>query len=255
MEYTCECGHTFEYEEKDIKSHYLMCGDSTKVEDVEKLMNGQKADMVFTDPPYGVGYDGGAKKRDNLENDENTTIYNSLSNTVGVCSATSALYIWCSPNKQPEVIGLLKSIGIDVRSFIVWVKNNATFSNFSMQYHAKYESLLYCFISGNSPEWYGENNEVTVWEANRAVKNEYHPTQKPVELSSRAIKNSSKKDDIVLDLFGGSGSTLIACEQLDRTCFMMEISEAYCDVIRKRYARLINQEEIWQDLTSAIIKP
>jgi DNA modification methylase len=239
-----------------LGKHRLMCGDSTDRESVEQLMNGQKADMVFTDPPYGVGYVGGAKKRDGLANDHSTQIYvDSLKQALRITHPNAAFYVWYSDNLSSEVHTIIQNTGLILRSVIVWVKNNATFSNFGIQYHVKHEPLAYCHKTGNTPHWNGVNNETTVWEEDRALKNEYHPTQKPVALASRAANNSCPPKGSVLDLFLGSGSTLIACEQTDRTCYGMELDPRYCDVIRKRYHKYVaDSEEGWEQATPVVNK-
>jgi DNA modification methylase len=116
-------------------------------------------------------------------------------------------------------------------------------SAFMSQYIPNYEPLLYCYKHGKSPKWYGANNEKCIWEQQVELKNRIHPTQKPVELPARAIKNSSQENGIVMDLFGGSGSTLIACEQLNRNCYMMELDEKYVDVIVNRYIKFKGTDE------------
>lgn len=259
MKYTCDCGHTFEYEEKDVKGHRLMVGDSTKIEDVEKLMNGQKADMVFTDPPYGVSYEGGQinqKKTKIIMGDDKPIkdlFYNFISNALVVTTDKGAFYIFFSfdNNNVLDVLTSVKSVGLRIKALLIWHKTNAGFGSLNHRYKQKHEPFLYCSKEGLAENFYGATNEVTIWDLKRDGLNKYHPTQKPVELSARAIKNSSKKEDIVLDLFGGSGSTLIACEQLNRTCYMMELDPKYCDVIRKRYWKFThdNNEEGWEDGT------
>lgn len=237
--------------------HRVMCGDSTDKASVELLMNGVKADMVFTDPPYGVDYDGGhavkGVRRDKLENDGTPDIYaDSLPNAVELSKDGAAFYVWYSDSKSLAVLQAVLQAGLEVRNHIIWNKNVAQFGAIGAQYKSKHEPCLYMFKRGKSPNWYGANNEVSVWDISRASKNEFHPTQKPVELVARAINNSSKYGDNILDLFLGSGSTLIACEQTDRTCYGMELDPKYVDVIRKRYAKFIGQEDNWQEVTKAI---
>jgi DNA modification methylase len=127
---------------------------------------------------------------------------------------------------------------IEIRSQIVWNKNMAQFGALSAQYKQKHEPCFYCFKKGNAPFWYGPTNEVTVWDVSRESKNEFHPTQKPIELPSRALNNSSKKGDCILDLFLGSGSTMVASHQLKRKCYGMELDPKYCQVIIDRMKKL-----------------
>lgn len=226
-----------------LGNHRLMCGDSTSITDVEKLMDGQKADMVFTDPPYGVDYDGGHatdKRRTKLENDDKTLMYSgALPIAFMVSKDGAALYLWFADRFAKDVLIALEECNYQVRTWIIWNKNLAQFGAIGAQYKPKHEPCIYAFKKGKSPFWAGTNNEVTVWDIKRHSKNEFHPTQKPVELPERALQNSSKSGDIVLDLFGGSGSTLIACEKVGRYARLMELDPKYCDVIVKR----------WEDFT------
>lgn len=228
--------------------HHLMCGDATKEEDVKVLMGGEKADMVFTDPPYGVDYSGGRSqllgkspahkkiKNDNLKLDEfNDFIYNSFSVINSYIKDGAAIYI-CHAD------GMAEQLLIMVKNFInfwkhgneiVWYKKQPTLGYNDYRY--AHECISYGW-KGNKHKFYGGMDEIDVWEFAKPHNNErLHPTQKPMELVAKAIQNSSKVHDIVLDLFGGSGTTLIACEQLNRTCYMMEIDPVYVDVIIKRW--------------------
>ena len=229
-----------------LGEHRVMCGDSTSSDDVAKLMNGEKADMVFTDPPYGVNYQGGAlTKRTKLDNDKkNTNIYQDfLPNIIIYTEDKAPIYIWHAAG-YADMASHLWDVGIEIRSQIIWNKNMAQFGALSAQYKQKHEPCFYCYKKGNAPYWYGPTNEVTVWDVSRESKNEYHPTQKPIELSLRSLNNSSKISDIVLDVFLGSGSTLIAAEKLNRKCYGMELDEKYCDVIIERWEQFTGQKAI-----------
>ena len=217
-----------------LGEHRVLCGDATKKEDVERLMDGQKADMVFTDPPYGVDYDGGMKKQNKLKNDNLGTEIYSLFMPYAVESLKDdgAFYVWYADATATATA--TADSGLVISAQIIWAKNHAQFMS-SAKYKGKHEPCFYAHKKGKTAKWYGENNEVTLWEYDRASKNEYHPTQKPIALSERANKNSSPKNGIVLDLFLGSGSTLIACEKTNRKCYGMEIDPHYCDVIVKRW--------------------
>jgi site-specific DNA-methyltransferase (adenine-specific) len=224
----------------EIGEHRLLCGDSTDSDAVARLMNGKKADMVFTDPPYGVDYEGGAMtKRTKLDNDQkNTNIYQEvLPNIIIFTNDKAPMYIWHAAG-YADMASHLWDNNIEIRSQIVWNKNMAQFGALSAQYKQKHEPCFYCFKKGNAPFWYGPTNEVTVWDVSRESKNEFHPTQKPIELSSRALKNSSKKGDCILDLFLGSGSTMVAAHQLKRKCYGMELDPKYCQVIIDRMVKL-----------------
>ncbi|MFA5197829.1 MAG: DNA modification methylase [Patescibacteria group bacterium] len=214
--------------------HRLMCGDSTKIEDVEKLMDGKKADMVFTDPPYNLSFNGGTRKDkfDTLINDDisiedwDTFIDTSLANILMFCNG--AVYV-CIDWRNYSVVFPKMSKLWKIYNCIVWVKNQLSMG---MRYRFRHEFIIYA----DNSDWQGKHSLTDVWDEDKDAYKEYkHPTQKPIALIARAVNNSSKIDNIVLDLFGGSGSTLIACEQTNRTCYMCELDEKYVDVIRKRY--------------------
>lgn len=230
-----------------LGKHRLMCGDSTSIDAVEKLMDGQKADMVFTDPPYGVSYDGGHNKKkrqgiiaDSLEGDNLTGLfYGALSTAIPCTKDGAAFYVWFASGKSIETFAALSELPLTLRAVIQWYKIKSGLGAFMSQYIPNCEPCMYLHKTGCSPAWYGPTNEKTVWELKKEARNNYHPTQKPVELPERAITNSSKQGDEILDLFGGSGSTLIACEKTGRSSRLMELDPKYCDVIIKR----------WQDFT------
>ena len=229
-----------------LGEHRVLCGDSTSEEDVSRLMNGEKADMVFTDPPYGVNYDGGHatdKRREKLKNDNSTLIYDdSVPNMFKHSKDEAALYLWFAATKSLQVLQVLQANNYVIRSWLIWNKNQAQFGAIGAQYKQKHEPCLYCFKKGQSPYWNGPNNEVSVWDEKRSRINEFHPTQKPVELSGRALANSCPASGLVLDLFLGSGATLIGAEQTKRKCYGMEISPNYCDVIVKRWENLTGKK-------------
>jgi DNA modification methylase len=231
-----------------LGNHRLMCGDSTSIDAVEKLMDGNKADMVFTDPPYGVDYDGGHatdKRRTKLDNDDKTLMYaGALPVAYMVSKEGAALYLWFADRFAKDVLMALEECNYKVRTWIIWNKNLAQFGAIGAQYKPKHEPCIYAFKKGHAPYWNGPNNEVTVWDVKRHSKNEFHPTQKPVELPERALENNSKAGDIVLDLFGGSGSTLIAAEKIGRMARLMELDPKYCDVIVKRWEDFTGKQAI-----------
>lgn len=226
--------------------HRLMCGDATKLEDVEKLMDSQKADMVFTDPPYNVNWDyrGKFKERglkpifnDNLkENEWDDFCNNFISNMLSVMKDGAVYYMcsgWHSLSMFEKHLFLNKA---KQRQLIIWAKNQFVMGKQSTDYHRQHEQLWYGWKEGAAHHWYGGHKESDLWEVKKVHNlSMIHSTEKPVALPFKAIKNSSKQNDVILDLFGGSGSTLIACEQLNRSCCVMELDPRYCDVIRKRY--------------------
>jgi len=230
----------------EIGEHRLLCGDSTCSDTVAKLMNGEKADMVFTDPPYGVSYTGGhnEKKRKGIENDtlqgkDLTNLFrDSLMNADLFSKDYSAFYIWYANGKAVETFLSFSELNLEVRAVICWYKVKSGLGAFMSQYIPNYEPCIYAFKKGNSPQWFGKSDEKTVWELKKESRNDYHPTQKPVELPSRAIGNSSKLQDIIYDCFLGSGSTMVASHQLKRKCYGMELDCRYADVIVKRMLKL-----------------
>jgi len=231
-----------------LGKHRLMCGDATKIEDVEKLMDGAKADMVFTDPPYNVDYGGeqspiwkqGIKK---IENDNLTPEgwLNFCKDTIAIIESfnNGPIYVCHAPGPDGRVIASELDKVFHWSATIIWKKDRLIPGRGHFQ--RQYEPIWY--------GWKGEHREqidrtaTDVWEITRAFKNDLHPTMKPIALVSQALQYSSFENQKVLDLFGGSGYTLIACEQTNRTCYMMELDPRYCDVIRKRYENYINNNK------------
>lgn len=236
----------------EIGRHRLLCGDSTDSDAVAKLMNGEKADMVFTDPPYGVSYEGGhnKKKRKGIENDtlqgiDLTNLFrDSLMNADIFSKDYAAFYIWYANGKAVETFLSFSELNLQVRAVLCWYKIKSGLGSFMSQYIPNYEPCIYAHKYGKSPQWFGKSDEKTVWELKKENKNEYHPTQKPVELPERAMKNSSKNNDIILDLFGGSGSTMVAAQQINRIGYIMEFDPKYCQVIVDRMLKLDPSIEI-----------
>jgi hypothetical protein len=230
-----------------LGNHRLMCGDSTSIDAVDKLMDGQKADMVFTDPPYGVAYEGGHNKKkrqgiiaDTLEGENLTGLFYGALSAAILCTKDGApFYVWYASSKSIETFASLAQLPLTLRAVIQWYKIKSGLGAFMSQYIPNCEPCMYLHKTKCSPAWYGPSNEKTVWELKKEPRNDFHPTQKPVGLPERAIQNSSKQGDEILDLFGGSGSTLIACEKIGRHARLMELDPKYCDVIVKR----------WEDFT------
>ena len=213
--------------------HRLMCGDSTDKETVELLMDGKKADMVFTDPPYNVAFNGRSGKFDVIENDDlsEEDFNNFIEETCQMIKHLDpdCYYVWCNW----ELYGVLQS-KLPFKSCIVWAKN---VFGLGRGYRHQHE---FCLFNGTIDDKI--TNESDLWEIAKD-SNYVHPTQKPVALCARALKNHMD-DENVVDLFGGSGSTLIACEQLDRTCYMMELDPKYCDVIIKRWEKFTGEKAV-----------
>jgi len=221
--------------------HRLLCGDSTSAADVGRLLEGGRADMLFTDPPYGVNYEGGhlnssdAKK---LRGDDSAQLYAEFL-PVALRFLDGPAYMWFAHSKAHEVFAALKVNRCEVSAVLVWHKTNATYAAMNSQYKQRHEPCVYFKGSGSTLRWVGKADESTLWEAQRDPANTMHPTQKPVCLAERAIRNHDVA--IVLDLFGGSGSTLIACEKTKRGARVMEIEPGYCDVIVKRWQSYTGQ--------------
>lgn len=238
--------------------HRLICGDSTDPAVIDRLMDGVKADMVFTDPPYGVAYTGGmqidngkikSNGKKQIKNDaldyENLYrfLYDVFTNIKMHSNNKSALYVFYAHSRSREFLNAFYDSGLKQRSIIIWHKTSGGFGDFMAQYMNAYEPCIYG-SNGESVNWYGATNEKTVWDMDKEKKCDLHPTMKPLELVGRAIKNSSKKGDLVLDTFGGSGSTLIACEQLNRKCYMAELDPKYCDVIIQRWEKFTGEKAV-----------
>lgn len=234
--------------------HRLLCGDATVVTDIEKLMDGKKADMVFTDPPYNVNYGASMKDtlrkkdgqksagrtimNDNLGDNFKQFLTDACANIVNFCKG--AIYICMSSSELHTLYNSFVESGGKWSTFIIWAKN--TFTLGRSDYQRQYEPILYGWPQGAKHYWCGDRDQSDIWEYNKPKVNDLHPTMKPIELVARAIKNSSKANDIVADFFGGSGSTLIACEQLNRVCYMSELDPKFCDVILTRWENLTGKE-------------
>ncbi len=228
-----------------LGDHRLLCGDSTSEDDLNAVMDGQLADMAFTDPPYNVDYGGSAKDKmrgksrhilnDNLGDDFYGFLKDALTNLLSVTKG--ACYIAMSSSELDTLQKAFRDAGGKWSTFIIWAKNHFTMGR--SDYQRQYEPILYGWKEGNDHFWCGARDQSDVWFVNRPNNNDLHPTMKPVELVEKAIRNSSKSRDVVLDLFGGSGSTLIACEKSGRSARLIELDPKYVDVIIRR----------WQDYT------
>lgn len=221
--------------------HRLLCGDATCREDVERVMAGARADMVFTDPPYGVNYEGGhfhsgdvniRRKREKLEADDSAQIYSDFL-PVALQFLDGPAYMWFAHSRGYDVFRSLHENECTVSAVLVWHKTNATYAAMNSQYKQRHEPCVYFKPKGSTLRWAGASTESTLWEENRDAQNTLHPTQKPVCLAVRAIGNHDVIT--VADFFGGSGSTLIACEKTARAARLTEIDPRYCDVIVKRW--------------------
>ena len=249
-----------------LGEHRLMCGDSTSAKDVEKLMNGESADLCVTDPPYNVAYQGGTKDKLTIENDNMSEedflefLEKVFANMRDALKEGGAFYVWHASSSQKQFMDALINNGLDIRQMIIWVKSSLVLGR--QDYQWKHEPCLYGWKDGASHYFIDVRSLTTVIEKeidemnreelvdalrelisqvstisyyDKPNKSELHPTMKPVGLIERQVRNSSKGGEIVLDLFGGSGTTLIACENLERKCRMMEYDERYAETIIRRW--------------------
>ena len=226
----------------EIGEHRLLCGDSTQADTFEKLMDGQLADMVVTDPPYNVAYEGKTKDALTIENDSmgNDDFYKFLYDFYTALTTAvkkgGAIYVW---HASSEVINFGKAMvdaGWLLKQQLIWVKNTMVMGR--QDYQWKHEPCLYGWLKGDGHKWYSDRKQTTVIEWDKPQRNGEHPTMKPIGLFSYQIENSSKQGDIVVDAFGGSGTTMVACEQLKRKAYVIEYDPKYCQVIIDRMIKL-----------------
>ena len=226
--------------------HRLMCGDSTQKEQVLRLMNNQEADMILTDPPYNVDYEGKTADALKIENDNmnETEFYNflldSFRNMYESVKYGGSVYVFHADTEGLNFRNAFKACGFKLAQCLVWVKN--TFVMGRQDYQWRHEPILYGWKEGAGHYFVDDRKQSTVLEFDKPSRNAEHPTMKPVDLLVYLIKNSSKEDNLILDLFGGSGSTLIAAEQTKRKCYTMELDPKYCDVIVKRWETLTGEK-------------
>jgi DNA modification methylase len=244
-----------------LGTHRLMCGDSTNADDVAKLMGGERADLCFTDPPYGVAI-GDKNKMLKAHNCGGGCEINIINDTLNVkdlhnilvkaftlirenCKNDASYYV-TSPQGGDlgmMMIKMMEESGLKVRHILIWVKNTATFSMGRLDYDYQHEPIFYTWTKTHHNYRNGKFR-TSVWNINKPIKNDLHPTMKPVELVENCILDGTKDNDLVIDFFGGSGTTLIACEQLNRKCYMMELDEHYCDVIIARWEKLTGDKAV-----------
>src|SRR3984893_14293985 len=222
-----------------LGNHKLLVGDATDREQVARLMAADAADLIFTDPPYNVDYEGYTDDKLKIEGDRMSDAdfkqfqEAAFRSCRTVVKPGASLYVCHSSSWQREFQNALEAAGFEVRCQIIWAKN--TFAWGFARYKFQHEPIFYCHVAGQKDSWYGNKSQSTLWEEKKPAANRLHPTMKPVELVERALVNSSNPGDLVLDLFGGAGSTLIGCERRGRKARLMEIDPKYADVIVKRY--------------------
>jgi DNA modification methylase len=222
-----------------LGKHRAMCGDTTKPKDVEQLMLGASADLVFTDPPYNVDYAGYTKDKLTIQGDRMTDdefrrfLGIAFEHYRSVIKPGASLYVCHASSVQRDFQNAIEDSGLTVRCQIIWAKTS--FGWGFGRYKFQHEPIFYCHVAGETDAWYGNKSQSTLWVEKKPAANREHPTMKPVELIERALLNSSKAGDCVADLFGGSGSTLIACERRNRVARLMELDPRYTDVIVRRW--------------------
>ena len=220
-----------------VGRHRLMCGDATSAADVAALMDGKKANLIVTDPPYNVAFkasDGLTIQNDSMKNDEfYTFLYNSFKNMAEHLESGGSAYVFHADTEGLNFRKAFIDAGFHLAGVCIWVKNSLVLGR--SDYLWQHEPVLFGWKKGGKHAWYSDRRQTTIWNYDKPKRNKNHPTSKPLDLLGYPICNSSQENAIVLDTFGGSGSTLMACEQLNRICCMMELDEKYASVILRRY--------------------
>ena len=239
-----------------LGSHLLMCGDATSAGDVGQLMGDEdEADLALNDAPYNVAYEGSnglTIQNDNMSDSAfREFLRKAYQNNADVMKPGAAFYFFHADSEAYNFRGACKEANLPVHETLYWVKNSLVLGR--LDYHYKSEPILYGWKPGAAHHWYSDRCQTNILEFDKPKRNDIHPTMKSVEMLIYLIKNSSQRGEIVIDTFGGSGSTLIACEQTGRVCRTMELDEKYCDVIRRRYAEFVHGEGCdWETLTPAM---
>lgn len=229
-----------------LGEHRLMCGDSTNAEDITALMAGEQADLWLTDPPYNIDYEGKTNDKLKIQNDSmkdgdfRKFLLECYGRAFDAMKPGASFYIFHADSEGYNFRAALLDCGQKIRQTLIWNKNRMTLGR--QDYQWKHEPCLYGWKDGASHKWYGDRKQVTVIDWNRPSRSDEHPTMKPVGLFGYLMQNSSKPGDIVLDSFGGSGTTLIAAEQLGRKARLMELVPHYCDVILARWEKMTGKQ-------------
>ena len=218
--------------------HRLMCGDAASAEDVAALMDGKKANLIVTDPPYNVAFRSGSGlsiQNDSMKGDEfYTFLYNSFTQMAAHLEKGGAAYVFHADTEGLNFRKAFVDAGFHLAGVCIWVKNSLVLGRSDYQW--QHEPVLYGFLKNGKHPWYSDRKQTTIWNYDKPKRNKNHPTSKPLDLLGYPISNSSQENAIVIDTFGGSGSTMMACEQTNRICHMMELDEKYASVILRRYA-------------------
>lgn len=231
-----------------LGNHRLMCGDSTSIDDVLQLMDGKKVDLFLTDPPYNVNYTGKTKDALKIENDKKEDgefrqfLVDAFSTAHEVMKEGAVFYIWHADSEGYNFRGACNDVGLPVRQCLIWNKNSMVMGR--QDYHWKHEPCLYGWKPGAGHLWASDRKQTTILDFDRPTANKEHPTMKPVRLFDYQIQNNTKKEDVVLDLFGGSGTTVIACEQNGRHAYTMELDPKYVDVIVDRWEEMTGEKAV-----------
>lgn len=220
-----------------VGRHRVMCGDATAAEDVQKLMDGKKANLILTDPPYGVSFqsaNGLSIQNDSIKGEEfYQFLLAAMQNMVSVLEPGGAAYVFHADTEGLNFRRAFVDAGLHLAGCCIWVKNSLVLGRSDYQW--QHEPVLYGFLKNGKHSWYSDRKQTTIWNFDKPKRNKNHPTSKPLDLLAYPIGNSTQANAIVLDTFGGSGSTLMACEQTNRICYMMELDPKYASVILRRY--------------------
>lgn len=231
-----------------LGSHRLLCGDATSLTDVEKLMGGAKADLFLTDPPYNIDYTGKTKDALKIQGDKQSDedfrkfLTKSFMVAKAVLKPGAAFYIWHADSEGYNFRGAVKDSGLQLRQTLIWAKNVFTLGR--QDYQWSREPCLYGWADGAGHSWYSDRRQQTILNFDRPTKSKEHPTMKPVPLFDYLMRNSTKTGDLVLDTFGGSGTTIIAAEQNGRIGYCTELDPRYCDVIVQRWENLTGEKAV-----------
>ena len=231
-----------------LGSHRLLCGDATNAEDVARLMGGERAALLLTDPPYNVDYHGDTEEHLSIRNDSMPAerflrfLTNAFTAARTALAPGAGFYIWYGAGSTFEFVSACRAAGLTVRQYLVWVKNHFTLNR--QDYKWQHEPCLYGWDDRAPHRWFGGDGQSTVYQFDKPASSEDHPTMKPVELFARQIRSSTRKGDIVFDPFCGSGTSILAAESYGRRCFAMELDPQYCAVIIRRWEEKTGQKAV-----------
>lgn len=228
-----------------VGRHVVYCGDATSEEDVNRLMDGKKANLILTDPPYGVSFkssSGLTIKNDSMKNEEfYQFLLSSFKNMVAHCESGASVYVFHADTEGLNFRTAFKDAGFHLAGCCIWVKDSLVLGRSDYQW--QHEPVLYGFLKNGTHRWYSDRKQTTIWNFKKPKRNENHPTSKPLDLLSYPLQNSTQENAVVIDTFGGSGSTLMACELSNRICYTMELDEKYASVILRRYVENTGDDE------------